>query len=147
MFISAIIIKVLREYYIYIKKLTKHIRGENLTEISKLKRERGIKEIRRIKVLPFAVFSGVFYAISMLIFWILWILILGSLIVIVGSKIDVMNDIMNVITDYLSYGVIAVIISIIVSFIAGFVGGLIIAGLYNITALIVGGIKIEARNK
>jgi hypothetical protein len=99
----------------------------------------GVKTIKSIPIIPYALMMALISAVIGLIIGIIYAVIFGSIIASVPTTTPYFNF------NWLSilFGVGSIIIMPILTFAAGFIGGVIFAGLYNFLAPRIGGIKLN----
>lgn len=104
-------------------------RGERMTE------GMGLREIRKVPVVPFALIT----ATIMLI----WAIILAIITAILGAAVISMVPFPINAGQAATGGIVGIIISLILVFIGTFIFNAIAAWLYNVLAPRIGGIKVE----
>ena len=99
----------------------------------------GVKTIKSIPVMPFAMMLGVMSAVIGLLIGIIYALVFGTII----SAIPTTNEYFDFGWLSILFGVGAIIILPILGFVAGLIQGVIYAVLYNFLAPKIGGIKLH----
>ncbi|WP_414469848.1 hypothetical protein [Methanobacterium sp. ACI-7] len=95
----------------------------------------GIREIRKVPVVPFALITATIMAI--------WTLILAIIGLILGAAVLTMVPFPINTGEAATGGIIGIIVSIILVFIGTFIFNAIAAALYNVLAPRMGGIRVE----
>lgn len=95
----------------------------------------GLREIRKVPVVPFALITAAIMAI--------WALILAIIGLVLGAAVLTMVPFPINAGQAATGGVVGIIISIILVFIGTFIFNAIVAALYNVLAPRMGGIRVE----